>query len=146
MKKTEPLHWLHLAIQIISLGLMKILQKSKNSTDMAMKCQKLQIFHRSKSGATSSIRVLIPKFPHDLNLMRLHGLGSGLTGFVIPALRMQGAMHQQMRIMRLQCLTLLASFLRQQPNYDESNALLCSAVKPFGALQHERYCQIAMTN
>ncbi len=93
MKKTEPSHWLRLVIQIISLGLMKNLQKSKNSTDLAMKCRKLQIFHRSKSDATLSIRVLKPQLPHDLNLMRLHGLGIGLTGFMIPALRMQRAMH-----------------------------------------------------
>ena len=83
MKKTEPSHWLLLAIQIISLGLMKNLQKSKNSTDMAMKCRKLQIFHRSKS-----VRVLKPQLAHDRNLMRFHGLCIGLTGLMIPALRM----------------------------------------------------------
>ena len=93
MKKTEPSHWPLLAIQIISLGLMKNLQKSKNSTDMAMKCLKLQIIHRSKSDDSKSIRVLKPQLPHDLNLMRLHGLGIDLTGLMIPALRMQRAMH-----------------------------------------------------
>src|SRR5690349_18960919 len=64
------------------------------------------------AGMLADVWIANAQAREDFDLARFHFLGIRLAGFVVPALRMQRAMNQQVRVVRGQGLALFLGFAR----------------------------------